>query len=202
MSINEPQFENQIDEVAAGRQRRLRETMQHFNSPVMLILDSINIKYATGASNMAIFSTRTPARYLLIFAEGPAILYEYFGCEHLARNLTTINDVRPARGLCYVSSGGDPVGQAKAMAREIAATVDYLFAFAATTNAVRGHHFEQLYEAYLVDEAVRDFIADNNAPALAEIAARLCEAVDRGLWAPRRNSAYDELSLLAGRGKP
>ena len=85
---------------------------------------------------------------------------------------------------------------------EIAATVDYLFAFAATTNAVRPHHFEQLYEAYLMDDAVRDFIADNNAPALKEIAARLCEAVDRGLWAPRRNSAYDELSLLAGRGKP
>jgi cobaltochelatase CobN len=83
---------------------------------------------------------------------------------------------------------------------EIAATVDYLFAFAATTNAVRGHHFEQLYEAYLMDDAVREFIADNNAPALAEIAARFCEAVDRGLWAPRRNSAYDELSLLAGRG--
>ena len=85
---------------------------------------------------------------------------------------------------------------------EIAATVDYLFAFAATTNAVRPHHFEQLYEAYLMDDAVRDFIADNNAPALREIAARFCEAIDRGLWAPRRNSAYDELSLLAGGGKP
>ena len=84
---------------------------------------------------------------------------------------------------------------------EIAATVDYLFAFAATTDAVRPHHFEQLYEAYLMDDTVRDFIADNNAPALAEIAARLCEAVDRGLWAPRRNSAYDELSLLAAGGK-
>jgi cobaltochelatase CobN len=81
---------------------------------------------------------------------------------------------------------------------EIAATVDYLFAFAATTNAVRHHHFEQLYEAYLGDEAVRGFIAENNPPALKEIAARFCEAIDRGLWAPRRNSAYDELRSLAG----
>ena len=32
---------------------------------------------------------------------------------------------------------------------EIAATVDYLFAFAATTGAVGDHHFEALYEAYL-----------------------------------------------------
>ena len=45
---------------------------------------------------------------------------------------------------------------------EIAATVDYLFAFAATTNAVKHHHFEQLYDAYLGDAAVRDFIAENN----------------------------------------
>jgi cobaltochelatase CobN len=82
---------------------------------------------------------------------------------------------------------------------EIAATVDYLFAFAATTNAVRHHHFEQLYAAYLGDAAVRGFIAANNPPALKEIAARFCEAVDRGLWAPRRNSAYDELMHLAGR---
>jgi cobaltochelatase CobN len=82
---------------------------------------------------------------------------------------------------------------------EIAATVDYLFAFAATTNAVRHHHFEQLHSAYIEDEAVRGFIAENNPPALKEIAARFCEAVDRGLWAPRRNSTYDELKHLAGR---
>ena len=120
MSNTESQAEKQINEIKIERQQRLRETMRNFDTPAMLILDSINIKYATGASNMTIFSTRTPARYLLIFAEGPAILYEYFSCEHLARNLSTIDDVRAGRGLCYVSSGGDPEGQARAMAREIA----------------------------------------------------------------------------------
>jgi cobaltochelatase CobN len=79
---------------------------------------------------------------------------------------------------------------------EIAATVDYLFAYAATTDAVQNHHFDQLFDAYIGDDAVRRFIADNNAPALAEIAARFREAIDRGLWAPRRNSAYDRLSAL------
>jgi cobaltochelatase CobN len=79
---------------------------------------------------------------------------------------------------------------------EIAATVDYLFAFAATTDAVGDHHFDQLFDAYVGDDAVRGFIAENNPPALAEIAARLREAVDRGLWSPRSNSAYDRLSAL------
>ena len=57
---------------------------------------------------------------------------------------------------------------------------------------------QQLYDAYLGDAAVQGFIAENNAPALKEIAARFREAVDRGLWAPRRNSTYDELRALAG----
>ncbi|MGQ7791439.1 cobaltochelatase subunit CobN [Faunimonas sp. B44] len=81
---------------------------------------------------------------------------------------------------------------------EIAATVDYLFAFAATTNAVRHHHFDQLYDAYLADGTVRGFIAENNPPALKEIASRFREAVDRGLWAPRRNSTYEDLLAMTG----
>ena len=72
---------------------------------------------------------------------------------------------------------------------EIAATVDYLFAFAATTGAVGDHHFDALYDAYLADDEVRDFLAQNNDAALADIRARFGEAIDRGLWRPRSNSA-------------
>jgi len=79
---------------------------------------------------------------------------------------------------------------------EIAATVDYLFAFSATTGAVRGHHFDAVEAAFLEDEATRDFIADANAPALGEIAERLQEAIDRGLWTPRSNSARARIEAL------
>jgi cobaltochelatase CobN len=79
-------------------------------------------------------------------------------------------------------------------AAEIAATVDYLFAFAATSRAVDDTHFDALYEAYLADEAVRDFMAQHNPAALAETSRRFAEAIDRGLWRPRRNSAREELS--------
>ncbi|MCT8159191.1 cobaltochelatase subunit CobN [Pseudoruegeria sp. SHC-113] len=79
---------------------------------------------------------------------------------------------------------------------EIAATVDYLFAFAATTGAVKGHHFDLVEGAFLEDEATRDFIAEHNAPALKEIAERLQEAVDRGLWQPRSNSARARIAAL------
>ncbi len=77
---------------------------------------------------------------------------------------------------------------------EMAATVDYLFAFAASTNAVEDRHFDALFDAYLRDEAVRDFVAESNAPALREMAARFAEARERGLWRPGAN---DVPSLLA-----
>ena len=80
---------------------------------------------------------------------------------------------------------------------EIAATVDYLFAFAATTGAVRNHHFEAVYQAFVCDERVRRFMADHNPHALAELAERLAEAVDRELWRPRSNSARFDLTDIA-----
>jgi cobaltochelatase CobN len=79
---------------------------------------------------------------------------------------------------------------------EIAATVDYMFAFAATTGAVQSHHFDLAYDAFLADEETRDFIARNNPAALIEISERLEEAIARGLWTPRSNSAYGQLKLL------
>jgi len=83
---------------------------------------------------------------------------------------------------------------------EMAATVDYLFAFAATTGAVADHHFDAVYDAYLGDEAVQEFLAENNPAAQRELAERLLEAQERGLWKPRRNAAYDLLQDIGGRG--
>ncbi len=73
---------------------------------------------------------------------------------------------------------------------EIAATVDYMFAFAATTGAVKTHHFDLAFDAFLADEATRDFIRANNPAALNDIAERFREAATRGLWQPKLNSAH------------
>jgi cobaltochelatase CobN len=83
-------------------------------------------------------------------------------------------------------------------AAEMAATVDYLFAFAATARAVADHHFDAVYEAYLEDRQVRDFVMAANPAALREMADRLLEAQERGLWQPRSNSAQNRLRAWAG----
>ncbi|MBA4099737.1 MAG: cobaltochelatase subunit CobN [Rhodospirillum sp.] len=82
---------------------------------------------------------------------------------------------------------------------EMAATVDYLFAFAATANCVADHHFDLVFDAYLGDESVRDFIERHNPAALKEIAERLLEAQERDLWKPKSNAAHARLDEWAGR---
>jgi cobaltochelatase CobN len=63
---------------------------------------------------------------------------------------------------------------------------------------VRDDQFDRVYAAYLEDEEVLSFLEDNNPAALKEMTDRLREAIDRGLWRARSNSAYARLSELAG----
>jgi cobaltochelatase CobN len=72
-----------------------------------------------------------------------------------------------------------------------------LFAFAATTNAVKDHHFDAVFQAYILEEETRNFIGNANPDALSEIASRLHEALKRGLWKPKSNHAHELLQNLS-----
>ena len=65
---------------------------------------------------------------------------------------------------------------------EMAATVDYLFAWGATTRLVADHQYRKTAESLLFDRANRDFLQRHNPAALEEMAERLLEASQRGLW--------------------
>ncbi|MHA6691753.1 cobaltochelatase subunit CobN [Devosia sp. A449] len=73
---------------------------------------------------------------------------------------------------------------------EIIATVDFMFAYAATTGAVKTHHFDLAFEAFVESDAVREFIRASNAHGYDELLAKFNEARQRGLWTPRSNSAF------------
>ncbi|MDR0225552.1 MAG: cobaltochelatase subunit CobN [Burkholderiaceae bacterium] len=66
---------------------------------------------------------------------------------------------------------------------EMAATVDYLFGFDATTGQVGDHHYALVADAYVLDAATRDFLQQHNPRALRDMLERLLEAMQRGLWA-------------------
>ncbi|GAB3452309.1 cobaltochelatase subunit CobN [Actinophytocola sediminis] len=66
---------------------------------------------------------------------------------------------------------------------ELAATVDYLFGFDATTGVVHDWMYERLAREYVLDQTNQEFMRQANPWALRGIVERLHEAADRGLWA-------------------
>ena len=79
---------------------------------------------------------------------------------------------------------------------EIAQAVDALYAFAATAKAVPGHLFDAAHGALIADDAVRSAMVAQNPAAAAAIAARLQDALARGLWVTRRNAVGPELERV------
>ncbi|MBD2437909.1 cobaltochelatase subunit CobN [Nostoc sp. FACHB-110] len=65
---------------------------------------------------------------------------------------------------------------------EMSATVDFLFAYDATTKCVEDYMYQGIAESYLFDPTVVGFIQYNNPHTLRDIAERLLEAHQRGLW--------------------
>ncbi|GAA1945051.1 cobaltochelatase subunit CobN [Kitasatospora viridis] len=66
---------------------------------------------------------------------------------------------------------------------EMAATVDYLFGYDATTGVVADWMYERLTQEYVLDPVNREFLTGANPWALHGISERLLEAAERGLWA-------------------
>lgn len=65
---------------------------------------------------------------------------------------------------------------------ELAATVDNLFAFDATTQLIDDHQYALLADAYLLDPDTRDFVRQHNPDALRDMTERMLEAQQRGMW--------------------
>lgn len=79
---------------------------------------------------------------------------------------------------------------------EMAATVDYLFAYDATTHCVADHIYTGVAEAYLLDAAIREFVQQKNPWALRDMAERLLEAHQRQLWQQASAEMLDALRTI------
>lgn len=65
---------------------------------------------------------------------------------------------------------------------EMAASVDYLFAYDATTDLIDDYQYERVADALVFDAENQAFMQEHNINALEEMAERLLEATQRGLW--------------------
>lgn len=112
-----------IRAVRAYRLGRVRSQMDYYGIDACLLFDPVNIRYATGSRNMQIFTARNPARYVLVTLDGPVILHEFAGCEHLAADLETIDEVRPAITASFVAAGDDIAKRERRWASETSALI-------------------------------------------------------------------------------
>ena len=84
---------------------------------------------------------------------------------------------------------------------EMAATVDYLFAYDATANCVEDYMYKGVAEAYIFDEGVQQFIQSKNPWALRDMSERLLEAYQRGLWQNVDPQLIDSLKAIANQAE-
>jgi cobaltochelatase CobN len=84
---------------------------------------------------------------------------------------------------------------------EMAATVDYLFAYDATANCVDDFMYRGVAEAYLFDAKVEAFVRQANPWALRDMAERLLEAHQRQLWQGMDGEILEKLRAIALQGE-
>ncbi|MCT7951822.1 cobaltochelatase subunit CobN [Ancylothrix sp. C2] len=125
----------------------------------------------------------------------------YFGDNSLAEN-PKVRRLKDEIARVYRSRVVNPKWIAGAMrhgykgAFEMAATVDFLFAYDATARCVSDFMYEGVAKAYLFDGPVREFIEQKNPWALRDMAERLLEANQRGLWESANSQMLEDLRAL------
>jgi Xaa-Pro dipeptidase len=105
------------------RMSRFQAELKRLDYDGAVLFDPINIRYATGSRNMAVWTLHNAARYCFVPADGKAVLFDFHGCAHLSDGLETIEEVRPARSWFFFAGGNKCGERAKRWADELASLV-------------------------------------------------------------------------------
>lgn len=109
-----------LERARSYRLHRLRDGLAAADCAALLLYDPCNIRYAFDCSNMQVWTLHNPMRYALIFADGPALMFEFKGCLGQSKALPGIDELRIAKTRMFMGFG-DKVEAATAIwADEIA----------------------------------------------------------------------------------
>ncbi|CBV41340.1 M24 family metallopeptidase [Halomonas elongata] len=110
---------DEIPRILLDRLGRVRAELAKRDITAAVLFDPAHVRYATGSRNMQVYSSRNPARYAFVPAEGPVVLFEFSGCEHLASHLPTVDEIRPAKAISYYFNEKNTEAVTRAWADEI-----------------------------------------------------------------------------------
>ena len=104
-----------IDEPAirAFRANRIRHELHRQEHEAVLVVDPVNLRYATGTRNMQVWTMHNIVRYALVVAHGPTVLFDLATGRHLSAGLESVSDVRTSIPFDYmlVADNAEPMAQ-------------------------------------------------------------------------------------------
>ena len=110
-----------IDEAAirAFRAERIRHELRRQDREAVLVVDPINLRYATGTRNMQVWTMHNIVRYALVFADGRTVLFDLATGRHLSAGLDSVSDIRTSISFDYMLVGDNAESMAKRWAAQI-----------------------------------------------------------------------------------
>ncbi|MGB7335739.1 MAG: dimethylsulfonioproprionate lyase DddP [Salaquimonas sp.] len=108
-----------LENMRAFRLERLVAELQKRDYAGIVLFDPLNIRYATDATNMQLWTTHNPARACFVSADGYLILWDYNNCQHLSAHLPLIKEYRTGASFFYFTSGERVAEHAAKFASEV-----------------------------------------------------------------------------------
>jgi Xaa-Pro dipeptidase len=113
-----------LDAMRRYRLGRLRAQLSRSGYGGALLTDPINVRYATDSTNMQVWCLHNLVRYAYVATDGPVVLFDFHGSDHLSDHLELVDEVRHGRSWFYFETGSNTAAAAEAWAKEIAVLVD------------------------------------------------------------------------------
>src|SRR5688572_881427 len=115
-----------VDEGKLRRDRleRLRAELSKRDVAGALLSDPMNIRYATGTRNMAVWTMHSPGRYAFVATEGPVVLFEFGTSRHVTRGSPVVDEERTSTAWFDVLCGPRVDEKAAVWAEEVASLVE------------------------------------------------------------------------------
>ena len=98
----------ELPDLAAMRQYRIdrvRAQMAEMGYDGALLMDPMNIRYATDSTNMQVWVMHNAARYCWVGMDGSCIVWEFNECQFLDAHNPVVTETRPAQGSSYFLAG-------------------------------------------------------------------------------------------------
>src|SRR5216683_1971151 len=125
LGLDVPQRIAAIDERALHEYRleRVRAELRRLDYAGVLLADPMNIRYATGTRNMAVWTMHAPGRYAFVATEGPVVLFEFASSRHVSAGAKLVDERRPSTPWFYFLAGPRTAEKAGIWADEVVSLV-------------------------------------------------------------------------------